>query len=74
MAYIRLQKGLSDDTIVKLFIHYKREKEETYRERIKNNPKLWMLCREYAESIKPCVLNQMKKQIVSSNKTRVVGC
>ena len=74
MVYTQIQKGLSDETIIKLYLHYKKEKEDGDRERIKNNPELWMLCRNYAESIKPCVLKQMKQEIVSSNKSRVVGC
>jgi len=63
-----LQPNLSDEEIVKLYLHYKKEKEEEL-EKAHKHP-LWQEVKDYVNSIRPEILKQIRAKIIPPLKVR----
>lgn len=59
---IQLQPNLTDEQLIKLYLHYKKEQEEEL-EKAYNHP-LWQEVKDYVNFIRPNILKQMKAKII----------
>ncbi len=56
---IRLEPNLTDEQLIKLYLHYKGEDKKL----VKDNPELFMLCKNWVNDNRIDILNQLKRKI-----------